>query len=64
MAAGENAISDSSQVSLDILRANVDQYNFEIATSRIHHELEIVFSGQRGLDREALTSANVFLRGF
>jgi len=59
MTARENAIPDSSHVNLDILRANVDQDNLEVALSRTEHESQIVFSGQCGLNSEALALANV-----
>ncbi len=54
VAAGENAISDSSQVNLDVLRADVDQHDLETTNSRIKHHLQIVLSGQRSLNGEAL----------
>lgn len=62
MAAGENSISDSSQVNLNIFCPDVDQHDFEATISGINHHLQIVFSGQRRLDCEALTFADVLLR--
>ena len=62
VAARENAIFDTGQVSLDILRANVDQHNLEAALSRIEHESQIVLSGQRGFNSEALRLANMVSR--
>jgi hypothetical protein len=59
VATRENAISDSSQIDLNIFCSNVDQHDFEATISRSNHHLQIVFSGQRGFDREALTSFNV-----
>ncbi len=55
MATRENSISDSSQVDLNILCPDVDQHDLETTISRINHHSQIVFSGQRGFDREALT---------
>ena len=62
MATRENSISDSSQVDLNIFSPDVDQQDFETANSRINYHLQIVLSGQRGFDREALTMADVLLR--
>jgi len=64
VSASENAISDSSQVDLDILRANVDQHDFETANSRVNHHLQIVLSGERGLYGKALTLVDMLSCGF
>jgi hypothetical protein len=59
MTARENSISDSSQVDLDIFCPDVDQHDLETTNSRINHHLQIVLSGERRLNGEALTSFNV-----
>ena len=59
MATRENSISDSSQVDLDIFCPDVDQHDLETTNSRINHHLQIVLSGERRLNGEALTSFNV-----
>ena len=64
MATRENSISDSSQVDFDIFRPDVDQHDLEATNSRINHHSQIVLSSERGFDREALASADVFLCGF
>jgi hypothetical protein len=62
MATRENSISDSSQVDLNIFCPDVDQHDFETTNSRIKHHLQIVLSGQRGFDGEALMLADMLLR--
>ena len=59
MATRENSIPDSSQVDLNIFCPDVDQHDLETKDSRINHHLQMVLPGQRGFDREALTSFNV-----
>src|SRR5271166_2235652 len=59
MATRENSISDSSQVDLNILCPDVDQHDLEATNSRIRHHLQIVLSGERGFDREALAFFNL-----
>ena len=60
----ENSISDSSQVDLNIFCPDVDQHDLKTTISRIEHHFQIVLSGQRGFDGEALASADVFSCGF
>ena len=64
MATRENPILDSSQVDLNTLCPDVDRHDLETTNSRIKHHLQIVLSGERGFNGEALASADVFLGGF
>jgi hypothetical protein len=59
MAARENSISDSSHIYLNIFCPDVDQHDLETTDSRINHHSQIVLSGERGLNSEALASLNV-----
>jgi hypothetical protein len=62
MASRKNSVSDSSQVDLNIICPDVDQHDLETTNARIGHHSQIVLSGQRGFDREALMLADMLLR--
>jgi len=64
MAARENAISDSSKVDLNALRPDVDKHDLVTTNSGVNHQLQVVLSGQRRLNGEALASACMFFCGF
>jgi hypothetical protein len=64
VAASEDAISDPSQIDLNIFCPNVDLHDLKTTNSRLNHHLQIVLSSQRRLNSEALASADMFLCGF
>ena len=63
MATGENSISDSSQVDLNIFCPDVDQHDFEATNSRVNHHLQVALAGKSGFDREALAFLDVLAGG-
>jgi hypothetical protein len=63
MATSENAISDSSQVDLNIFGPNVDQHDLETTNSRVNHHSQIGVARESGFDGEALGAADVLFSG-
>jgi len=62
VAARENAIADSNQINLDIVRPNVNQHNLEAATMRVQHHAQIVLPGERRFDSEAFRPMQLVIR--
>lgn len=48
--AGEDSISDSCQIDLNILRSDVDDHDLEASASSVKHHSQIILAGQGGLN--------------
>jgi len=56
----ENPIPDSCQIDLDILGANLNQYDFEPTLSRLEHHSQVVLPSEGGLNSEAFSLPRMF----
>lgn len=59
----EYPIPDSCQIDLDVLGANVNQYNLEPTLSRLKHHSQVVLPSEGGLNGEAFSLPQVFACG-
>ena len=61
MSAAENALPDAGQINLHVFGPDVNEHDLKTEGPRPNHHFEIVFSGERSLDREALSPLQVLI---
>jgi hypothetical protein len=64
VAARQNAVSDSYEIDLDVVRANVDQHNLVASPPRVDHHAQVALPGNCGLDGKAFRTRWMLICGF